>query len=90
MQIADGEYLTRRKLSQYVVPVRVRRFDQREARDDMRRFADMLPAKRIGEMLKVAFRLLDSHDVRSGALYRFDDLAEIDGIAAKPDIEGHH
>ena len=69
--------------------VRLGRVDQRVARDDVQPVAPVRPADRLRDPARVALGLLEPDDVGAGAADDLADLAEVDHVAAEPDVERH-
>ena len=90
MDVGEREHLPRPELDEHVLAPCLGRVDQRVARDDVQAVAPVRPAERAGDLARVALRLLEADDLGAGRLDRLDHLAEVDDVAAEPDVEGHH
>ena len=90
VDVAEREDLAGPDLREHVAAVRIGRVDEREARDDVQAVAPVRPAGLAGDPLGVALGLLQPDDVGAGAADDLADLAEVDDVAAEPDVERHH
>ena len=90
VHVGEREHAPGRDLRQHVLAARGRRVDQRIARDDVQAVAPVRPAERLRDRAACSPRPPAARRCPPASrLDRGDHVAEVDDIAAEPDVEGH-